>query len=93
MADKLLIVMMNSNPDDASDLVSPISQAIVAAAMGFEVEMIFTGRCTGVLKKGAAAQIRLAADKVIVARADGLDVHVGHVAFLTCVTHGRADPA
>ena len=63
MADKLLIVMMNSNPDEAIELVPPISQAIVAAAMGFEVEMIFTGRCAGVLKKGAATQIRLAADR------------------------------
>jgi predicted peroxiredoxin len=63
MADKLLIVMMNSNPQEAIEVVPPISQAIVAAAMEFDVEMVFTGRSAGLLKKGVAAQIPLAADR------------------------------
>lgn len=63
MADKLLIVMMNSNPHEAMEVVPPISQAIVAAAMEFEVEMVFTGRSAGLLRTGAAAQIRLTADR------------------------------
>lgn len=60
MADKLLIVMMNSNPLAVMEVVPPISQAIVAAAMEFEVEMVFTGRSAGLLKKGAAAELPLA---------------------------------
>jgi predicted peroxiredoxin len=63
MADKLLIVMMNSNPHEAMEVVPPISQAIVAAAMEFEVEMVFAGRSAGLLRTGAAAQIRLTADR------------------------------
>lgn len=63
MADKLLIVMMNSNPKEAMAVVPPISQAIVAAAMEFEVEMLFTGRSAELLKEGVAAGIQLAADR------------------------------
>ncbi len=63
MADKLLIVMMNSNPLAVMEMVPPISQAIVAAAMEFDVEMVFTGRSAGLLKKGAAAGLSLAAGR------------------------------
>ena len=63
MADKLLIVVMNSDPQMVMEIIPPISQAIVAAAMEFEVEMVFTGRSAGLLKKGAAAELPLAANR------------------------------
>ncbi len=63
MADKLLIVVMNSDPQMVMEIIPPISQAIVAAAMEFEVEMVFTGRSAGLLKKGVAAELPLAANR------------------------------
>ena len=63
MADKLLIVVMNSDPQMVMEIIPPISQAIVAAAMEFEVELVFTGRSAGLLKKGVAAELPLAANR------------------------------
>ena len=57
MAEKLLIAMVNSNPRDARQLAPPLSQAIVAAAMEFDVEMIFTSGCGEVLQQGMAKDI------------------------------------
>lgn len=59
MADKLIIVMMNSDPENAMELVPPLAQATVAAAMEFEVEVIFSGRAAGVVRKGQAERLRL----------------------------------
>lgn len=44
MADKLLIVMVNTDPSNPSELGAPFFQATVAAAMEYEVEIILTGR-------------------------------------------------
>jgi len=44
MADKLLIVIMNSDPTNIDQLVSPLQQARVAAAMEYQVEVILAGR-------------------------------------------------
>lgn len=57
MADKLIIVMMNSDPDNAMELVPPLAQATVAAAMEFDVEVIFTGRAAAVIRKGHAERL------------------------------------
>ncbi len=59
MADKLLIVMMNSNPEQAMEVEPPLSQAMVAAAMEFEVEVVFTGRSAGLVKTGSAEKVAL----------------------------------
>ena len=37
MADKLLIVMMNTNPANAIEVTAPLAQATVAASMEYEV--------------------------------------------------------
>jgi len=58
MADKLLIVMMNTDPTNGPALAPPLTQACIAAAMEFEVEIIFTGRAGSIIKKGAAQQIK-----------------------------------
>ena len=44
MAEKLLIVMVNTDPTNASELGAPFFQATVAAAMEYEVEVVLTGR-------------------------------------------------
>ena len=38
MADKLMIIMVNTDPTNPSELGAPFFQATVAAAMEFEVE-------------------------------------------------------
>ena len=43
MADKLLIVLANANLDNPPELVPPLLQATVAAAMEYEVEVLLTG--------------------------------------------------
>jgi len=58
MADKLLIVMVNSDPANPSELGAPFFQATVAAAMEFEVEIILSGRSGELAKKGVAEKLR-----------------------------------
>ena len=52
MADKLLIVMVTTDPANAGELGAPLGQAIVAAAMEYEVEIILTGRAGELAKNG-----------------------------------------
>lgn len=57
MADKLLIVMCNSDPDKPAELTAPFFQATVAAAMEYEVEIVLTGLSGKLAVKGVAEQI------------------------------------
>jgi len=57
MADKLLFIMVNTDPSNPTELGPPFFQATVAAAMEFEVEMIFSGRPGELLKIGVAEKI------------------------------------
>ncbi len=59
MADKLIIVMMNSDPGNPSELGAPFFQAAVAAAMEYEVEVLLTGRAGELARKGVAEKLRL----------------------------------
>ena len=62
MADKLLIIMVNTDPSNPSELGSPFFQAAVAAAMEYEVEVILTGRAGELAVKGVAEKIPLPTD-------------------------------
>lgn len=57
MADKLLIVMVNTDPGNPAELGSPFFQATVAAAMEYDVEIILTGRAGELAIKGVAEKI------------------------------------
>ena len=59
MADKLMIVMVNSDPQNPTALGAPFFQATVAAAMDYEVEVIMTGRAGELAKTGVAESIRV----------------------------------
>ncbi len=59
MADKLMIIMVNTDPRDGPELGAPFFQATVAAAMEFEVEMILTGRAGELAKKGVAEKLHV----------------------------------
>ncbi len=57
MADKLLIIMLNSDPRNAEELTAPFFQATVAASMEYQVEIVFTGRAGELARKGVAEGI------------------------------------
>lgn len=57
MADKLFIVMVNTDPANPLGLGAPLLQATVAAAMEYEVEIVFSGRAGQLAKKGVADKI------------------------------------
>ena len=59
MADKLIIVMMNSDPANPSELGAPFFQAAVAAAMEYEVEVLLTGRAGELARKGVAEKLQV----------------------------------
>lgn len=57
MAEKLVIVMLNSSPEVASELVEPIYHATIAASMDYKVEIIFAGRAGELAIRGVANKI------------------------------------
>lgn len=59
MADKLMIVMVNTDPKNGSELGAPFFQATVAAAMEFEVEVILTGRSGELAAQGVADKLHV----------------------------------
>lgn len=62
MADKLLIILMNTDPSNPSELGTPFLQASVAAAMEYEVEILLTGRAGELAKPGVAENLRFTED-------------------------------
>jgi predicted peroxiredoxin len=59
VADKLLIVMVNTDPSDGPELGAPFFQAAVAAAMEYDVEVILTGRSGELAVKGVAEKLHV----------------------------------
>lgn len=59
MADKLMIVMVNTDPTNGPELGAPFFQATVAAAMEYDVEVILTGRSGELAVKGVAEKLTI----------------------------------
>ncbi len=57
MADKLLIILMNTDPGNPSELGPPFLQASVAAAMEYDVEIVLTGRSGELARPGVAENL------------------------------------
>ena len=57
MAEKLIIVMANTDPRNGEELGAPIFQATVAAAMDYEVDVICTATSGRLMKKGVAEKL------------------------------------
>ena len=57
MADKLVIIMVNTDPRNGEELGAPIFQATVAAAMEYDVEVICTATAGKLMKKGVAEEL------------------------------------
>lgn len=68
MSKKLVIVMANTDPRNGEELGAPIFQASVAAAMGYQVEVMCTGTAGRLMKKGVA-------DKLFIKPGSGKSVH------------------
>lgn len=64
-AKKLIIIMANTDPRNSEELGAPIFQASVAAAMGYEVEVICTATATKLMRIGVAAELKQAAGKTV----------------------------
>lgn len=58
MAKKLMIVLLNTVPANPVELGAPLLQATIAAAMEYEVEVIFTGRAAELAKISIADTLR-----------------------------------
>jgi predicted peroxiredoxin len=57
MAEKLVIIMANTDPRNGEELGAPIFQATVAAAMDYEVEVICTATAGRLMKQGEAEKL------------------------------------
>lgn len=57
MADKLMIVMLNTDLKNPSELGAPFFQASVAAAMELDVEIVFSGGAAELAVKGVAEKL------------------------------------
>lgn len=84
MADKLMIVMVNTDPRNGSELGAPFFQATVAAAMEYEVEVIMTGRAGELAIKGVAEKLRVKDDSTKNVYDIIRDAHEAGVKFKVC---------
>jgi len=84
MADKLMIVMVNTDPSNGSELGAPFFQATVAAAMEFEVEVIMTGRSGELAKKGVAENLHVQEGSPKTVYDFIKDAHEAGVTFKVC---------
>jgi len=84
MADKLLIVMANTDPRNGEELGAPIFQAAVAAAMDYQVEVICTATAGLLMKKGVAAKLTVKEGSPKSVYDFIQDAHEAGVKFLCC---------
>ena len=57
MAEKLVIIMVNTDPRNGEELGAPFFQATVAAAMDYEVEVVCTATAGQLMKQGVAEKL------------------------------------
>jgi predicted peroxiredoxin len=57
MAEKLVIIMVNTDPRNREELGAPFFQVTVAAAMEYEVEVVCTATSGKLMKKGVAEKL------------------------------------
>lgn len=84
MADKLLIIMVNTDPEFPAAITTPLSQATVAAAMEYDVEVILTGRSGQLAIKGVAKKIPLSDGNKKTAYTLIQEAHEAGVHFKVC---------
>lgn len=61
MADRLLIVLVNTDPRNGEELGAPFFQAAVAAALDYQVDVVCTATAGRLLKRGVAERMTVKA--------------------------------
>ena len=84
MADKLLIVMMNTDPGNLLEVSTPLFQATIAAAMEYEVEVVFTGRVGFLAEQGIAKNMLIQEGSTRTVHDLIREAHEAGVKFMTC---------
>ena len=84
MANKLMIIMVNTDPGDPAELGAPFFQAAVAAAMEYDVEVILTARAGELAIKGVAEKLHVKADNPKTVYDYIKDAHEAGVRFKVC---------
>lgn len=84
MADKVVIMLMNANPDIPATLGAPFFQATVAACMDLEVEIYFASRTASLLRKGVAETLYPGQEKQKSVYSFMQDAHEAGVKFYLC---------
>lgn len=83
MADKLIIVLANTNPGQGAEAAAPFVQATIAAAMDYDVEILFTGRAGKLAQQGVADTLTIDASGKTV-RDLIVEAHDSGVRFKLC---------
>lgn len=84
MADKLLVLMGNTDLSRPSELGLPFFQATVAAAMGYQVEVILSGRASELAMSGVAEGLRIQEESLKSVYDYIRDAHEAGVKFKIC---------
>ena len=84
MAEKLVIIMANTDPRNGEELGAPIFQASVAAAMDYEVEVICTATAGRLMKKGEAEKLVVKEGSPKTVYDFIKDAHEAGVKFFSC---------
>ena len=84
MADKLVIIMANTDPRNGEELGAPIFQATVAAAMDYQVEVICTATSGILMKKGVAENLFVKPGSPKLVYEFIKDAHEAGVKFYSC---------
>ncbi len=84
MADKLMIIMVNTDPSSPAELGAPFFQATVAAAMEYKVEIILTGRAGELAVQGVAEKLHTQAGSEKTVYDFIKDAHEAGVKFKIC---------
>lgn len=84
MADKLLIVLANADPADTAQLAAPLAQALEAAFMDYEVEMVLTGPAGELARRGFAQALPAPQDQQRTVYDQIRQAHGAGVRFKVC---------
>lgn len=86
MAEKLLIIMMNTDPAHPVEIATPLFQATVAASMEYEVEIILTGRTGDLARQSVALNRQLQEGSSRTVYDLIKEAHEAGVAFKACTS-------
>jgi predicted peroxiredoxin len=59
MANKLLVIMVNTDPERGLEVAPPLLQATVAATMEYDVEVVLSGQAGRLAVRGYAEGVRI----------------------------------